>query len=137
MTNNERNGISAGLLVFATATEMMMDYWLKMESYVLTGESKMLWNAMQHGVKQARHYYERFTDKYSSALFGMDNDCKRIDEIRNEAAFIARIYLTTLNLNNNGYPDENIEKALNDILSKEDKCEMFISKELIDKFRIR
>lgn len=137
MTNEEKNAISAGLLVFAAATEMMMRNWLLMEKHVLTGESKQIFNEMQHGIRHAQVYYSRFMDRYENSLMDMDKDYKRVEEIRKNAAFIARLYLITLNLNNNGYPDENIEKALNDLLDREENPEMFVGKDVIDKFRIR
>lgn len=135
MTKQEDNAISQSLLALATATEMMMDFWLRSQHATLTGESKMLFNGMQHGIQQARHYYERFTDKYTSVLYEMDKDCDRIDSIRKEASFVARIYLTCLNLYFNNITNEEIEKRLQSMI--DDSDELFISKEVIDKLKIR
>ena len=137
MTETEKNAISAGLLVFATATEMFMNKWLLATNSRLTGESKMLFNGMKHGVESAKHYYGRFTEKVASVVFDEDKDPARFDSLMQEAAFMARTYFTTLNLNNNDYPDESIEKALNDILAKEENPEIYVSKEVIDMFRVR
>ena len=135
MTNDEKNCISAGLLVFATATEMIMRFWLLMEKHVLTGQSKQLFNEMQHGIKHAQVYYSRFLEKYEDNLIDMDNDYARVEAIRRNAAFMVRTYLTTLNLNNNGIEDEQIEAMLNEALPEE--AQLAISQEVINRFVIR
>lgn len=137
LSDDERNAISSGLLSFATATEMTMRFWCLMEGHTLTGESKHMFNEMQHGIKHAMIYYQKFMERYEKALLDMDNDMTRIEQLRQQGAFLARLYFHTLNLNNNGYPDENIEKALLDILNKEEKPRIFIRQEIIDRFVIR
>lgn len=134
---DEKNAISSGLLTMATATEMMMRFWCLMEGHTLVGPSKHLFNEMQHGIKHAMVYYQKFMEQYENTLIDMDKDMGRVEDIRKNGAFIARTYLHTLNLNNNGYPDENIEKALTDILAREEKPEIFVRPEVIDQFRIR
>ncbi len=134
MTEDKKNRVSAGLLIFATATERLMSEWLNMEKGELHGESKMLFNMMQHHVKSARHYYERLTDKVATVLYESDKDSKRIDYMRRDADAMIRLYLRVCNAEANGYPSENVEDAL---LRLPGGKEPMISDEVINRFRTK
>ena len=134
MTENEKNMISAGLLIAASATERLMQEWLNMEHGELRGESKMLFNSMHHHVLAARHYYERFLDKVATVLYQSDNDSKRIDYLRKDADAMIRLYLRLCNAEANGYPSESVEDEL---LRLTDGKENVISDEVINLFRTK
>lgn len=137
MTETEKNAISASLLVFATATEMLMQEWLRMEKMTLTGESKMMFNGMTDGIKKAKFYYARLTETYASVLFDMDKDSARLDEMRKDAAGTIRLYLKYLNMDANGYAIESLENAINRLLTNEQDPKILVSEEVIKKFTIK
>lgn len=137
INEKDNNSMSAAMLVFAYATEMLMREWLKANNWSLQGESKMLFSGMQQGVQKALHYYERLTEKYAGVVFKMDKGCTRLDEMRSDSAAIVRLYLEYLNMDANGYPIENIEAAIGRLLEKEENPKIIVSDEVINKFRIQ
>lgn len=134
MTEDEKNRISAGLLIAATATERLMQEWLNMEHGELRGESKMLFNNMQHHVRAARHYYERLTDRIATVLYESDKDSKRIDYMRQDADAMIRFYLRVCNAEANGYSSESVENALRRLTDGKDNI---ISDEMINRFKTK
>lgn len=137
LTDREKNALSAGLLVFATATEMLMQAWLRSENKMLQGENKMLFNGMTRGVQQARYYYERFTDKIVTVLYEEDENSNRIDRLREDASDMVRLYLTSLNCSYNGFDTQAIIDGMNRLLEKIEDPKVIVGEAAIDNFKIK
>ena len=136
MTRDEKNAVSSGLLVSGRQTEFFMDFWLRMESAVLTGRSKQLWNNMTHAIRSARFYWEQFVDNTTTTLYDEDKDSKRIDMLLLDASDMARLYLTSINLSANGYSIQAVIDAMNRLIEQEENPKILVSKEVIDKFKV-
>lgn len=137
MTRQEKNAVSAGLLVFATATEMFMKNWLRMENITLVGKNKMLWNNMQRSVKAARFYYEQFMDNVASTIYEEDKDCNRIDQLMQDASDMARMYLTSVNCSQNGYDQQAVIDAMNRLLANEENPDILVGEKVVEMFKVR
>lgn len=139
MTQQEKNTIAAGLLVFSTAAEELMHSYLNMQHVQLAGEGKMLFNNMQRAVREARYYYERLNNMFATALVTSDKSFRRADMMRQDADYLIRLYLRLMNLEELGYPSEEVEKTLRrlqDKATENDSEQPSISEQVIDKFRI-
>lgn len=135
MTNLEAQCIAGNLLVLAHATEELMRQVLNIEKQPLSHEAKQMWNGMLKGVKQAQFYYGRFTDLIATAIWESDgNDATRQDQMRREAMETIRLRLAIENAAANGYPPEEIEKAIRQMSEGKQKK---ISDTVIDKFRLK
>ena len=140
MTQNEKNFICACALTMAYAAEMAMNQWLKTENCEFHGETKQFYNSMFKAVKTARFYFERFTEKVVGILFdlhGSGDGIARVDKMQQDAAGMNRLFLLIANASANGYPIESIEDAVRRCIEKEEKPEILVSDEVIDKFRIK
>lgn len=137
MTETEKNAISAGMLVAAKMTEMFLDFWCRMEHATLTGRYKKMFNMMQYHAKELRYYYEQLTDRTVTVLYDEDKDCKRIDQLLEDAGDLSRIYLTVLNCSQNGYDPQAIIDAMNRLIDHEPEPKRIVSNEIIDKFKVR
>lgn len=138
MTLEEKNAVSTAMLWSCSSAEMLMTEWIRENIRgELSGESKMLVGGMEKGVNMAKFYYGQFTEKIATAVFEGNKEMGVFDDMQKNAAAIARITCTILNLCNNGYPIENIEDSLNRILANEKDPELLISKETIQRFKIQ
>ena len=138
MTLEEKNAVSTAMLWSCSAAEMLMAEWIRENIRgELSGESKMLVSGMEKGVKMAKFYYGQFTENIATAIFDGNKEMGVFDDMQKNAATMARITCTILNLCNNGYPIENIEDSLNRILANEKAPELLISKETIQRFNVR
>lgn len=140
MTQNEKNHLCACALTMAAAAEMAMDQWLKAEGYEFRGETKQFYNNLFKSVQNARHWFERFTDKTTTILFdlhGSGDGMARIDKMRADAAGMDRLFFTIANSSAIGYPIESVEDAVNRVIDAEEDSERIVSQEVIDKFKIK
>lgn len=139
MTQQEQNTIAAGLMVFATATEELIRTYMNMQQVQLAGESKMLFNSMQHAIRQAKFYYERLNDMFGQVLIESDKNANRFDLMREDADYLIRLYLRITNLNQLGYPNDEIENSLRRLQLKgmsEDNKQPDVSEAVIERFRL-
>ncbi len=140
MTQNERNHICEGLLIFATATERLMREYLNMEHVRLRGESKQMYNSMTSHIRSAMYYYSRFTDLTMEVLAQSDRNFKRVDDMRLDGDFMIRLFLRVINCNVHKFYNGNIEEGLQKLADKaqeEDGIEPEISEDVIRMFRMR
>ena len=131
MTEQENNMIAGAMMVFAAATERLMREVLRIERKNLSHEGKEMWNGMQRGVRQARFYYERFTDAIATVLYE-DKATEQIDLMRLEGDEMIRLYLRIVNAMQNGHYPDHIENSIGKLA--EDK--QVISEEVINQFKM-
>lgn len=76
-------------------------------------------------------------DRTVTVLYDEDKDCKRIDQLLEDAGDLSRIYLTVLNCSQNGYDPQAIIDAMNRLIDHKPEPKRLVSNEIIDKFKVR
>ena len=137
MTENEQNHICEALLTYASATEILMTEYLRMQHLRLAGETKQVFNNMSHAIRTAKYYYSRFMNLVAEVQYEDHKDISIIDNMNDDANTFIRLYMYILNATANGYPLENIEKALRELTEKQEDPTIEVSQKVIDKFILR